>query len=93
MAASRSEEGRGWFCWILFLSLTVRSWTSRGNWADVEERRIDRIKATLPDAELALGAVVGFRVEGGVGGESERAVHQQHVCIVGRKQSKLHCCT
>lgn len=55
----------------LFSSLPVRSW---GNGTDGEERTIDRIKATLPDAELALRAM------GAVGGrEGEKAVHQ-HVC-------------
>lgn len=52
MAASRSVEGRGWFCWPIFLSLPVRRWSR--NWTDGKERMINRIKATLPDAELAL---------------------------------------
>lgn len=56
-----------------------------GNWTDGEERMIDRIKATLPDAELALWAMEGFGVEGKWGGgggrKGEKAVHQRHVCV------------
>lgn len=54
MAASRSVEGRGWFCCPLFLSLQGKKLERFRNEADGEERIIDRIKATLPDAELAL---------------------------------------
>lgn len=103
MAASRWVEGRGWFCCSLFLSFPIRSWSSRGgggNWTDGEERMTDRIKATLPDAELALWATRGFVVEGTWwGGEKVREqVHQQCmwvnvcvcVCVFVRKQSKLH---
>lgn len=63
MAASQINRRMGGFqflfCWPLFLSLPVR-WSSWGNWTDGEERKIESIKATLPDAELALWATEGF---------------------------------
>lgn len=62
-------------CWPLFLSLPVR-WSSWGNWTDGEERIIESIKATLPDAELALWATEEFG-GGGRLGEERVTVHQQ----------------
>lgn len=42
------------FSFFFFLSVSSKKLKQLANWEDVEERVIDRIKATLPDAELAL---------------------------------------
>lgn len=46
------------------LGLPVKKLAQQGDWADVEERMILRIKATLPDAEFPLQAMEGFGDEG-----------------------------
>lgn len=94
MAASRKVLARGCFSSPPFSLPSINKLEEWVKWKDVEERIIDKIKATLPDAELALWAM-----EGGVEvGGSERAVHQKHVCyycmcVVERTRSKPHCCT
>lgn len=51
MAASRKKGG---FCSTLCLSVSSEKLKQVTDWEDVEERVIGRMKATLPDAELAL---------------------------------------
>ena len=79
-ATSRSAESRGWFCWPLFLSLPVRSRTSGelDRWWGENDRQ-DKGHSTWRWARaVSRGGDLGWRGSGGV--ESERAVHQQHVC-------------
>lgn len=67
-----------------------------GNWTDGEERMIDRIKATLPDAELALWAMEVFGVEGEWGEGGERVRKQSisgmcvNVCVYGGEETKAN---
>lgn len=52
--ADQGELEVGFSVLFSLLPGRVRGWSSLGTWTDGEERTIERIKATLPDAELAL---------------------------------------